>query len=116
MTRYLKGDILAESEPTINIPKFNFLETKTSKLLAQDNRLKLDLERAANQVQNDGLIVNGLSEALISGQEELPFYLWTNTAGFVVIGVGAATEVMSIMVIGLMIKVRWLTISILLSL
>ena len=103
-----------EPEPRINIPEFKHSEIKTSKSLAQNNQLKLDSERAAKQVQNDKIIVNGLSEALISGREELPFYCWTNAAGLVVIGVGAATGQMLIMVIGLMIKIRWLTISILL--
>ena len=68
--------------------------------------LTLDSERAAKQTQNDGVTLNGRSEALISSKEELPFYFWTNVAGLVVRGVEAATGLTLIMVIGLMIKVR----------
>ena len=50
---------MAEFEPKINTPKFKYLETKTSKSLAQDNRLKSDLERAEKQVRPDSLYPGG---------------------------------------------------------
>ena len=61
---------------------------------------------------DDGIILSDLFEAVISGLEELFFHLWRKMAGLVVIGVGAATGLTLIMAIGLMIKIRRLTISI----
>jgi len=65
-------------------------------------------------VQNNGIIISGLSEALISGDEIMPFMFWTNPAGWVVIATGILTLMLVIVVIGLCFKIRLITMSLLL--
>ena len=50
----------------MQLPDFKFLSDNANDTLAADEKLKINLNRAAESIKNDKVILSGLSEAILS--------------------------------------------------
>jgi len=110
----MNGQTLLIEEPKISLPPFKFFEHKISEKFAQDKKIKIDLEKAAEAVRTDGVILNSLSEAIVTGSIiTVSDSFWFSTAGFVVEVSGGVILMLFLNVCYLLFRVRQLAITVL---
>ena len=107
----LKGGIMTDLPSEINVPKFNFYKHNISDVLAQDDKLKISLTKAANQVKTDSQIVNSLQEAVVLGKIPLTDNFFLSPPGFAMESLGGALLLLVIFAIYLSIRVRKLAVA-----
>lgn len=79
----IQGDTLLYEEAQISLPPLRFFEHKINEKVAQDRKLKIDLMKASEAIKTDGIILNGLSEAIVTGEVKTGEAFWTSIPGFV---------------------------------
>ena len=65
----------------VTLLSLHFFEHKVSEKFAADRKLKVDLERAAEAVREDGVIMNNVEEAVILREIPLENDYWISMPG-----------------------------------
>jgi len=77
----LKGDSKLLSPPQIQIPNFTYFEHQSTKALAKQNQLRLDLTKVVEAVKQDKVIVDNLAQSLVLGDVKLDTEFWFTSQG-----------------------------------
>ena len=111
--QFIKGSFFLDKPPLLKIPDFKYFMTNLTKNLARDDRLSIDFNKAAEQIKNDRVIVQGLSESIILGDVYVPDRFWDTIAGYVTTSIGALLILLIIAMAYFWYKIRCLTIMLL---
>jgi hypothetical protein len=106
----LSADLLQASAPQITLPEFKFYTHNISEKFAQDNKIKLDLSKAAKSIVDDGVIIQGLSEAVVLGEIAVDSNFWLSIPGFTLEGALGLNLILIINMFYLLFRVRQLAI------
>ena len=108
--RSISGKTLLAEPAEVNLPSLRFFEHEVSEKFAADRKLKVDLERAAEAVREDGVIMNNVGEAVVLGEIPLQNNYWISMPGFVSLASSGLILLLILNVCYLLFRVRKLAI------
>src|SRR5206468_10305209 len=97
--------------PQITIPKFDYFRDNLSKTFTENDKIKIDLNRAVQAVKNDDQIVASLSESVILGDLPIQTLFWLQAPGVVLEITAALTVMLLLLTLYLWNKTRTLTLA-----
>jgi len=108
----IKGYTQYVEAPKLDLPKFSFYESHLARTFAEDDKKRVNLQKAVESVKNDKVIVNGLSEAIVLGKILPNSNFWGSGPG-IITTITAVVGVLSILAnLYLLNKVRYLIIAV----
>jgi len=74
---------LLQEEAQISLPPLKFFEHEITERFAADKKIKIDLAKASDAIKTNGVILNSLSEAIITGDVRTDGTFWYSIPGVV---------------------------------
>jgi hypothetical protein len=79
----LRGEFTYADEPSIRLPIFKYFRENISHSFTENDKTKIDLNKAVQAVKNDNQIVASLSESVILGEIPIQTSWWLSVPGLI---------------------------------
>jgi hypothetical protein len=107
----LRADSKYLELPQIKIPKFDYFRDNLSRAFSENDKVKIDLNKAVQAVKNDNQIVASLSESIILGDLPIQTLFWLQVPGVVLEITACLTLMLLLLTLYLFNRLRALTIA-----
>lgn len=111
--QFLTGDYFTDAPLDITLPNFTFFTHNIDKKLAQDNKFRVQMSKAAAAVRRDEVIINSISEAVVIGDVDLEGTdFWLSVPGILFMVVTILMVLLSLHTVYLLMRIRRLSITV----